>query len=109
MDPFTAPIKRSTLHEGRHIFSEAEVIEFIDSFDFPDIEITSEVATLGDEINSEPFVKSFFEASASVIVKRSPPKMSPKKLIENCARLNTKVLSEARIPNALVARSPELS
>src|SRR5436190_22542804 len=82
MDPFTTPIKRSTLHEGRHVFTKAEVMDFIDSFDFPDIEITSEVGMSGDEVKSEPFVKSFFEALAAVILKRSPPKMSPKKLIE---------------------------
>lgn len=61
MDPFTTPIKRSTMHEGRHVFTKDEVIDFIDSFDFPDIEITTEVTTSEDEVNrksSKPLLRS---------------------------------------------------
>jgi hypothetical protein len=82
MDPFTTPIKCSAWREGHHVFTKADVLEFIDSFDFPNIQIVCEVAMSGDEINSEPFVKSFFEELAAVILKRCPPKISPKKLVE---------------------------
>ena len=82
MDPFTTPIKRSTLREGRHVFTKTEVMEFIDSFDFPNVQIVCEVAMSGDEINSESFVKSFFEELMTVILEQCPSKISPKKFVE---------------------------
>lgn len=45
-------------------------------------EIVCEVVTSGDEINSGPFVKSFFEELMSIILELCPPKISPKKLVE---------------------------
>jgi hypothetical protein len=82
MDSLTTSIKRSVLREERHVFTKAEVMDFIDSFDFSNVEIACEVATSGDEINSDSFVKSFFEKLVAVILEQCPPKISPKKLVE---------------------------
>jgi len=82
MDPFTTPqrSKESDVSQFQ-IFSKADVINFLKSFDFSSIAVPQRYSTSSDEDCMAPFLQSFFNELSKAVFKSSPPKASPKKLL----------------------------
>ena len=83
MDPFLTPRpRRRHFHPKIKDFSKADVLNIISSFDFTSISVPFEEAALSDEITTSEFLASFFSSLSETVIKNSPPKISPKKIIE---------------------------
>ena len=84
MDPFiTLPLRRYRVpNEGMKRFHKQEVIYFVESMSFEFIQIPIEMTTSADQDLTVAFIQAFCDALADSLVKASPPKSSPEKLVE---------------------------
>ena len=84
MDPFMKPPpgKYRVPKEGMKRLYKQEIISFIESMSFEYIQIPIETTTSTDEDITVAFIQAFCDALADAIVKASPSRSSPRKLVE---------------------------
>ena len=82
-----SPRRHRVPNEGMKRFHKQEVIYFIESMFFEYIQVPIETTTSSDENLTVAFIQTFCDALADSLVKASPSKSSPKKLVERIKSL----------------------
>jgi hypothetical protein len=86
VDPFSTPIRatpfRATPPDTKSsIMTKSQVIELIDSIEFTYVPVPSDYVNSDQAIDLEKFLKEMCLSLSGILLKNSPPKTSPKKLL----------------------------
>ena len=84
MDPFATPVRRSTNagHSSSRILKKKQLLNLIQSIDFDDVHISDEYSASNNEDDIAVFFTEVCSALSRVLIKQSPPKSTPRKLLE---------------------------
>jgi hypothetical protein len=104
MDPFmtSSPRKYRIPKNGMKHFYKQEIIYFIESMSFEYIQVPIDMTTSTDEDLTVAFIQAFCDALADSLVKASPSKSTPKKLVEQIksSQMDTPTAPQMDTPTA---------
>ena len=91
MDPFTTPIRRikNTGDLSKRILKKQQLLNLISSIDFDHVSISVEYSTSNDENDIEVFFNEICSALSRALIKQSPPKSTPRKLLKRNVDLSS--------------------
>jgi hypothetical protein len=81
MDPFQTPVRKSRFVPRNHRISKSEFINLLTSLDFDEVTVPEEFADSQNEADFQPFVESLVISLGQTIIRNSPPKSTPGKLL----------------------------
>ena len=84
MDPFATPVRRSTKagHSSPRILKKQQLLNLIQSIDFDHVLISDEHSASNNENDIAIFFIEICSALSRELIKQSPPKSTPRKLLE---------------------------
>ena len=100
MDPFTTPVRRSTStgHSSPRILKKQQLLNLIQSIDFDHVLISDEYSASNNEDDIAIFFTEVCSALSRVLIKQSPPKSTPRKLLERNIDLSSFETREIESP-----------
>ena len=100
MDPFATPVRRSTKasHSSTRILKKQQLLNLIQSIDFDHVLISDEYSASNNEDDIAVFFTEVCSALSRVLIKQSPPKSTPRKLLERNIDLSSFETREIESP-----------
>jgi hypothetical protein len=100
MDPFATPVRRSRSagHSSPRMLKKQQLLSLIQSIDFDHLLISDEYSASNNEGDIAIFFTEVCSALSKVLIKQSPPKSTPRKLLERNIDLSSLETPEMESP-----------